>query len=358
MMEITKNNKAHTFFFKAYETFLKASEESAVKVFIKIGEHCIKLVFANNVLIPYFLPALKHLECNPEENIKLTIYMWDTLSTGLSISAGKLGDHGFLRHGLIEGYNSKEISTTYNMDSGILNIYNHDSKKGICWVRDPKALPFYEMAAPFRNILSWWGQVHDLQFTHAAVVGTKEDGGVLLVGKGGSGKSTSALLSLYHPNMVYLSDDYLFVGTRDDGTPCAYSIYNSAKLHTDHAKAFPELFKHTVNKNEEANEKRVLFINDFHKNKIQNSIDLKAIVLPKVTGLPQTTYSKTTSSHAFRALVPSSIFQLPEADRTRTFQIFGSLIRALPSYNLYAGTKFSAIPDTLVKILMECMNDK
>jgi len=237
MTEITNKDHALSFFSKAQDSFLKASTDNHTEVFIKIGEHGIRLVFAGNTLMPYVLPALKHLECPSEVNAELTVYLWDALSTGISMPTGEWGDGDFLRHGTIKKYNSQEIKTTYNIDSGVFSIYNYETKEAIFWVRNPMALPLYETAAPLRNILYWWGQDYGLQFAHAAVVGTKE-GGVLLVGKGGSGKSTSALLSLNHPEMVYLGDDYLFVGTRDDGTHCAYSIYNSAKLHTAHAQAF------------------------------------------------------------------------------------------------------------------------
>ena len=72
---------------------------------------------------------------------------------------------------------------------------------------------------------------------HAAAVGTA-DGGVLIVGRGGVGKSTTALACLA-AGMKYVADDYLVVQL--DPEPRAFQLYGTAKLEASQLRHFPEL---------------------------------------------------------------------------------------------------------------------
>lgn len=77
------------------------------------------------------------------------------------------------------------------------------------------------------------------QLLHAAAIGT-EEGAVLITGKGGIGKSTTAL-SCLQSGPYYFADNYLIV--RLEPEPLVYSLYCTAKLNADHVKNFPEFFK-------------------------------------------------------------------------------------------------------------------
>ena len=89
-------------------------------------------------------------------------------------------------------------------------------------------LPYWETAAPFRILFHWWSQSFGGQISHAAAVG-RDGKGVLLAGRGGSGKSTTAICCV-DAGMEYVGDDYVLL-TRTP-TPTAHSLYNSAKIHT------------------------------------------------------------------------------------------------------------------------------
>src|SRR4051794_7273185 len=75
------------------------------------------------------------------------------------------------------------------------------------------------------------------QLLHAAAVGT-EQGGVVITGRGGVGKSTAALLCL-EAGLAYLGDDYVVVALEPQ--PMAYSLYCTAKLDDGQAAHFPGL---------------------------------------------------------------------------------------------------------------------
>ena len=98
------------------------------------------------------------------------------------------------------------------------------------WVADAFTQPYWDQASPIRQILFWWLDSRDCIQVHGGAVGL-ESGGVLLVGKGGSGKSTVALSSLAS-ELLYAGDDY--VAVKPSPSPWVYSLYNSGKLEPHH----------------------------------------------------------------------------------------------------------------------------
>ena len=78
---------------------------------------------------------------------------------------------------------------------------------------------------------------------------------MLLAGKGGSGKSTTALVCL-HSSLVYAGDDYCLLAT-DDG-PYVFSLYSTGKLNPDDVYRFSDLAP--LNKNRDhLDSKKALF---------------------------------------------------------------------------------------------------
>ena len=119
---------------------------------------------------------------------------------------------------------------------GFLQLWNRRKRRAIYWINQIEQLSFWEIAAPFRTILRWWAEDHGFQLAHAAVVG-REGKGVLLAGRSGQGKSTTAATCL-DAGLDYVSDDYVLLSHQPQ--PTAYCLYNSAKLHTHLLKShFP-----------------------------------------------------------------------------------------------------------------------
>jgi hypothetical protein len=110
---------------------------------------------------------------------------------------------------------------------GLLFAVDLESNTAFCWKRDTSALPYWEIVSPFRPLLHCWFRSQGIQLLHAAAVGTQE-GGLLLAGRGGSGKSTTALACL-NSSLRYLSDDFCTIG-QQDGVYSAFGLYATAKL--------------------------------------------------------------------------------------------------------------------------------
>ena len=344
-----KENKPSDFFHAVTQSFLKAEEssKSLTEFFYTIGRQNIRLRFAGSALVSLITPALEHLRTQPTPDINLTIYLWDSASTGVPIPATPWTQKDYLPRGEIRGFNSKQIRTTFHLGSGIFNMLDLASGKALFWIRDYRFVPYYETGSPLRAILSAWMSTQGYQLTHAAAVGTPE-GGVLIVGKGGAGKSTAALACLDEEKLIYAGDDYVLLDS--DPEPYVYSLYNSAKLNADHAENFPHLLSLASNKNKLETQKALIFLNRHYHRKMCRGFPVRAIVAPHITGLVQTTFQSSSSAKALKTLAPSTIFQTPGSGPD-TFQFLSRIVKRAPSYILYSGRQLSGIPSAILSIL-------
>jgi hypothetical protein len=223
-----------------------------------------------------------------------------------------------------------------------------DAKRNLAvyWCQDAAQLPIYEKGAPVRTILHWWLRSKGLQMLHAGAIGTP-DGAVLLAGKGGSGKSTTALTGL-QSDLLYLSDDYSLVKL---GTPPrVYSVYNTAKLRPDNLKRVPHLHHALTNGDRLDTEKALFFIQQHYPDKIVSDLPIRAILLPKVTGLPDTTIEPAASKAALSALALSTLHQLAGSDKELVHTI-DQLVNQVPTYHLKLGTDLAQIPMVISDVI-------
>jgi hypothetical protein len=181
---------------------------------------------------------------------------------------------------------------------------------------------------------------------HGGGVGTP-DGGVLLVGKGGSGKSTCSLVSLMS-ELRYAGDDYTMVSL--EPRPWLHSLFSSGKVHPANLWRVPHLEPAVSNADHLATEKAVVFVDQDFPDRPIDGFPLRAIVLPTITGGPHTRVLPTSRAAALAALAPSTVFQLHTAG-SEALQYMAQLVRRVPAYVLELGTDVSEIPGVILALL-------
>jgi hypothetical protein len=316
--------------------------------FYAIGPHTIRLSFAGSALVPFITPAFEHLAVQPVEKPALTVCLWDSNSTRTKMPPPPWSSDAYIARGEILGYNDECIQTVFHLGSGILNMLDTAGNVALFWIQDAKSVPYYETGTPLRTILHWFMRNHERQFVHAAAVGTSK-GGVLLAGKGGSGKSTTTLACL-SSDLLYAGDDYALLGSQP--APYVYSLYNSAKLDADSIQRLPHLVPKVSNFDRLNTEKALIFLKDHYPDKITTGFPIRAILIPRITGLPETRLTKSSPAAGLRALAPSTIFQLPGA-RNDDFQNLIAIVKQIPSYDLELGTDLVRIPSVISDLLSE-----
>lgn len=345
LSSVANDGRPLAFFHEMHQVFqFAAASSGTVDRYYRLGGYVVRLSFAGDALLPVFCSALSHL-ATASAQPDLTICLWDSGSTGVRRPAVPWREHYAVR-GEVEGYNTERIYTVFDHESFGLSMLDSARNLAVLWAADTERIPYWIKGAPLRTILHWWMGGRGKQLVHSAAVGTSA-GGVLLVGKGGSGKSTAALASL-EAGLLYAGDDYVIVS--DDPRPCAFSLYNSAKVAPDRLAAFPGLAAYIDNAERLDAEKALLFIRGAHAKQLSAGFPLSAVLVPRVTGLRNTIIRKAPRAASLAALAPSTIFGHPRGGEAE-FRFLAKLVKRLPAYVLECGTDLTQIPQAITDLL-------
>jgi hypothetical protein len=301
--------------------------------------------FAGEEMLTRLAPSFSHLGSGASGDPGLTINVWESASSGVEappmpgerIEADEDGPFYYYEGGGVQAMSRW----------GTLSVLNVDSAEAWFWAPAASEIVSWDWAVPFRAILHWWlGRAGVLQ-VHGGAVGVPE-GGVLLVGRGGSGKSTTALACLA-AGLRYAGDDFVAISTRPD--PQVHSLYGSGKVEPGHLRRFPDLAKAVSNPDQGPREKSIVFVEDVHPGAAIHGFPLRAVLVPRVVARsPETRLLPTSGATALAALAPSTLFLLhpstPEA-----FAELAKLVRSVPCFSLELGSDIDRIPDAIVELL-------
>lgn len=218
----------------------------------------------------------------------------------------------------------------------------HDMEAATAWrcCADPDDIPWWERAAPMRMSLAWHLDAHGSSFLHGAAVGRGDDA-VLIVGPGGSGKSSTALSCLL-AGFNYLGDDYC-AGSADGER--ALSVYGSAKVAPDGLDAldgFDALLggdEATVGSH---GEKLVVWPNRELPDRMVTSARIRAVVAPTVGPGDRSTLEPMSPGAALAALAPSTILQLSGIGH-RSLEHMATITETVPCWSLTLGRDRSEV---------------
>ncbi|MBI4317607.1 MAG: serine kinase [Chloroflexi bacterium] len=332
-------------FSDAFQNACQAAGGPVDRFYIAAGD-VLQLRLAGPALLPYLTPAIAHLATPPPLTPALQICAWDSDSTGLTLPTPPWPVDDRVARGELPSFSNHRIRTAFQPVPSAVSMLDTGKALGIFWVQNGACIPYYDASAPFRTILHWWFHSRSRQLIHGAAVGAPT-GGVLIAGKGGSGKSTTALACLSSP-LLYVGDDYVLLSQKD--SPRLHSLYNSAKLNADHVHRFPHLVPLISNPDKLDAEKAVIFLQEHHPEKLLHSIPVRAIVLPKLSAHAETRLRPASPTASLLALAPSTIFQLPGAGQ-EVFQFLKNFVEQVPSYVLDLGSDLSRIPAVIEELL-------
>jgi hypothetical protein len=306
----------------------------------------VRVRFAGSALADRLSPALAHLRQTVPGEPASTICAWDSLSTETAALTPPWSTDDYGVSGEIHGYNDDRFRTVFNMGSGVLSMLDSVGKSGVYWVRDAAQLPYYESGAPLLTVLHWIMRCAGRSLVHAAAVGT-ESGGVLLVGKGGSGKSSTAAACI-SAGLKYAGDDYCMIAA--EPSPYVHSLYSSGKVNGPDAERFPAIRAALTNANALETEKALYFLHGLFPERIIRGFPLRAVLVPRVTGQRDTRLVPVTPGMGLLSLAPSTLFQLPGKSPQAWAEISG-IVKQVPCYGLELGTDREQIPRVILGLL-------
>jgi hypothetical protein len=319
----------------------------------ELAGRAVCLRFAGNAAAEALGAAFRHLDSPRAEKAALTLHVWDSATAAFPRPAfapprPATWEAEATGSGASYFFEGDGFRALHQPPTDALSVLSARGDTGWFWVPDATALPYWEYTAPFRHVINWWLGANGLRYVHGGAVGT-EDGGVLLVGPGGSGKSTAALSVLADERLRFAGDDYVAIGR--NGEPAVYSLYCLAKVHRADTDRLPHL-ESALASDAPVSAKLVVDVATMFPGRSIRSFPLRAVVVPRVTGRPAARVLPGTQAEALRALAPSTIFQLHPPAPQALAQM-AELIRTVPTFVLELGAEAGTIPGTLVRLLKE-----
>lgn len=311
-----------------------------------IGRRSVRLRCAGTSLLEQLTSSLAHLATErTSTDPELTIHLWDTVSSGVKMPFISLWNDCSER-GAVRAFTSSSLSATRLTGADVCSLWDAERQVAMYWAHSAADIPSYERAAPFRGLLHAWWREHAGLLLHAGAVGNAQ-GGALLIGKGGVGKSTTALACM-EAGLHYLSDDYCLL-THQPGL-VVHSLYCSAKFHAADIQRFPYLQPFISNADELGDEKALCFLPPQSSRRLAPDMPVRVILLPRVTGLRETRLLPASAMDALQALAPSALIQLPDAGALELSHI-RDVVTRVPCYWLAVGTDLQRIPEQVMEAI-------
>lgn len=347
----SENDQAD-YFCAALERALTAeSKTEIIERFFAVSNFVLSLRFAGDSLARSFTPALAHLEVSPVSCPDAVFHIWDSESTSTDMLPPPCSRGCFTSRGDIWTMASQRYKSAYLWSEYALNLFDNVTATGMYWTPAAATLPYWATASPLRCLFHWWAESNGCQLVHAAAVG-REGSALLITGKGGLGKSTTALSCLGN-GLDYIGDDYVLVQLNP--VPTVHSLYCTAKLNHDQMARFPGLADLAARYGSE-NDKAVMYLYPRMKGQITRSLPLQAIVTPRISNLPQTELRTISPAAMQRATSFTTMSQLPHASQS-TYQFIDRLNARLPAFELVLGTNLDTITEVIIELLVNSASE-
>lgn len=289
---------------------------------------CIDAV--DRALFDMLTPALAHMRVDDVASPDLTIRLW-SLHHG-DVRRPRL-PAVLVQHGEVTSVDDDQhVRARFDHPNHAVMAWSSPAREAWWCIKSIDDVQWWEEAAPFRPIWSWFLPAHDAHLAHCAAIGDA-DGAIMLVGVGGSGKSTTAL-SCFLAGSGYVGDDYCVITI--DPIPMVHSLFGTAKLRIDVGVERGPLAGHLLRPTPPPGGKAVALMSALDGAHIVVRAPVAAVAAVSVGTSRTTEVLDASRPDVLSALAPSSLSQLPGAGR-ESLSAFISLVRTVPTCRIVLG---------------------
>jgi hypothetical protein len=320
---------------------------------LSVGGENIRVAFGSEVLATMLRRPLERLRATGcGDRYPVALYAWDTMSTGVPVPPFPWRPADVLADGRVSGFDGGRFRCLYRDDGAgfhAVSMFDDDARVGYFWFADATRIHWYERAEPLRVGIHWAVADERRFLAHASAVGDAR-GAVLLTGKGGAGKTTTALSSVT-AGLQFVSDNYVLVELADDRGAWAHGLYGTAKLWPQTLERLDGVAPFIERFDVADDEKLVLDVTRYRPDQIVPGLPIRAVVVPEVGGAGATRLERCTPVDTLLALAPATILQLPRTERSLSGM--AELVRRVPTYRLILGGEMMDGPAAIDVLLDE-----
>jgi len=339
-----------TGFFKAVKGTFACNQKKQIARYYEIGGFTVRLNFSGPALIPYLIEALEHLSIESHTTPELTIHLLDSVSTNAPKPdiPWTIEDH--VVPGEIWSFNNKEFSIIAQPENKTIQLLDKETNQAYYWIDDAEHVPYHDKGSPLRMIFNRWMMQRGRQLTHTAAVGLPQ-GGVLIAGRGGSGKSMTALACL-NSELLYAGDDYCLLANNNG--PHVFPLYCTGKLNKKDIERFDFLHPALSNVGQNTGEKALFFFHKYLPQKMSAGFPVRAILIAQITNKKESGLKRVSPARGLLALAPTTVYQLSIEEQQQANKMLGEFVRLVPNYILELGTDCTKIPGLILDLLRIC----
>lgn len=225
---------------------------------------------------------------------------------------------------------------TWDAHAGVVRCYDRDTSTGIYVTASrPEA---WEYGAPFRAFLHWAAAKRGAVMVHASTV-VGAGGAALVVGPGGTGKSTTSLVGV-EAGLGTVGDDYVWVEPDGDGFRVR-SVYRTVKTVVGDRLPSIEVGERLAS---DDGAKTIHFVNDARRAHLVRSAPLAAVI---VLGSDS---SRSPAADALLGVLPSTTLQLPY-DEGATTELLRRMCASTPVARLRRDGNLARLARELFELL-------
>ncbi len=306
---------------------------------LRIAEVDVEIVVAGDSLAALLLPPFDGL-ARAQGPARAVVGAWDTSATGSTLP--RRPDH--VRDGPFrcQVRREGELVAEVQWSDAAMGTSDRDAGLHLLALRSVADLPSWEAAAPLRRQLSW-ALSPEVLFVHAAAVGTR-DGVALVMGPGGSGKSSTSLACV-QAGMGFLSDDYCLVR---GAPPIAHRLHTSARVVDEDAGHFdalaPPVAGATLQRDADAELPKAMYLlHDSVPEQLLASAPARVVLVAEARGDRRARLEPIGAGEALRLVAPSTLKQM-SIEPERELRSLRELLASVPCHRLVLSTDRAANP--------------
>jgi hypothetical protein len=314
------------------------------------GGKRVEAYIAGETLAEHTDRAFGHLRAEPGSPgaPQLRIALWDESAMGVSRPAGAANDLPVSVHraegGLVSIHAGGRVFR-YEGEQSITWL-DRAAKLMVGWRASADRLSLDERSKPLPLLLRLWYEDRNIHFVHAGLV-ARDGQGVVIAGKSGTGKTTTALACALQ-GFDFLGDDQFGLEAAKDGAFVGHSLYSGARVAGDHLHNFPRLLPHTLQSDEGT--KSLTFLSEISRGRVARNATIRAVILPRISGGGAVRIEAAGPTEALLRVAPSSLF-IAFGAGAAGFDRLRQLVQSVPCYRLDLGRDLDQVAVCLRRVL-------